>query len=64
MEVLENRKAETLLALILKHVHPETTLITDEWKGYSLLKKHFKRHQTVNHSTDFVDPTTGAYTHN
>ena len=61
---VDNRSAETLLALIQRHVLPGTTIITDCWKGYKSdgLIELGMLHTTVNHSLHFVDPTTGAHT--
>lgn len=50
--------------MIEKHVHPDSTIITDNWKGYARLNEHFRRHQTVNHSKNFIQPKTGAHTQN
>jgi transposase-like protein len=56
------RDKETLLALILKHVAPDTTIMTDCWKGYNDLDQEGFEHFTVNHKYHFVDPDTGANT--
>lgn len=61
MEVIEDRKQQTLTPCIRKIVKNGTTIITDKWKGYSNLSQ-FYRHQTVNHSKNFIEPETGAYT--
>jgi len=61
---VDDRSAETLLALIQRHVHPGSIIITDCWKGYKSdgLIELGMLHTTVNHSLHFVDPTTGAHT--
>ena len=56
------RDENTLISLIQKHVAAETKIITDCWKGYTNLEKYGYVHETVNHSTNFVDPDSGAYT--
>ena len=61
----ENKRDEkTLISLIEKHVAVGSEIHTDCWKGYVSLKKHDYVHKTVNHSTNFVDPESGAYTQN
>lgn len=59
---VESRNSETLLAVLKKYVHKNATVITDCWKGYEGLHTHFRRHQTVNHSENFINPETGAHT--
>jgi transposase-like protein len=56
------RDRQTLQALITKHVAPDTTIMTDCWKGYEGLDEIGFEHFTVNHSYNFVDPDTGANT--
>lgn len=61
----ENKRDEaTLTALIKKHVAAGTEIHTDCWKGYMNLNTHGYVHETVNHSEEFVDSVTGAYTQN
>lgn len=61
-EPITSRNKYTLLEILKKYVNPESTIITDCWKGYVGLNNYFLRHQTVNHSKNFKDPITGAYT--
>jgi len=59
----ENRRdAETLLAIIGRHVEAGTTVMTDCWKSYTGLTAQGFNHLTVNHSCHFVDPDTWANT--
>lgn len=58
------RDAKTLQNIIVQWVHPETTIMTDCWKGYNGLDQLFFKHLTVNHSLNFVDPETRAHTQN
>ena len=63
MTVVPDRSAPTLLAAIETYVEPGTLLMTDCWKGYSILDDTEKFwHETVNHQYNFVDPVTGAHT--
>ena len=52
---------QTLEPLTLEHVAPGSTIITDCWKAYDNLGAEGFQHLTVNHSYNFVDPTTGAH---
>lgn len=61
-EAIASRDKNTMLQILKKYVKYNSTIITDCWKGYIGLDKYFKRHQTVNHSKNFKDPKTGAYT--
>lgn len=56
------RNSETLLAVIKEYIHEGSTIISDCWKAYQCLEKEGYRHMTVNHSLNFVDPSTGAHT--
>ena len=60
---VEDRTALTLTNLISKHVHPESILYTDCWKGYSSIQNNLGiEHHTVNHSLYFKDPVSGVCT--
>ena len=60
---LDNRRdAETLLAIIGRHVKAGTTVMTDCWKSYCRLDAEGFNHLTINHSCHFVDPDTWANT--
>ena len=50
-----NRSRQVLLSLILKHVKPGTTLMTDAWGAYKCLGNYGFKHQVINHSAGFVD---------
>lgn len=56
------RDASTLLGIIKKHGRPGTTVMTDEWAAYRALPTLGYQHLTVNHSQNFVDPSTWANT--
>ena len=48
---------------IENYVEPGSTITSDLWSAYKVLDKHpSNRNQTVNHSENFVDPTTDAHT--
>jgi transposase-like protein len=56
------RDKDTLLACIKENILPGTTIYSDCWKSYDCLSDNGYTHLTVNHSVNFVDPTTGAHT--
>lgn len=56
-----SRDSTTLLNIILENVEEGTTIYTDKWKGYINLNQYY-HHLDVNHTTNFVDPITGANT--
>ena len=59
---VSNRKAETLLPLIKRYIHPESIIYSDGWKGYCQLNDHFFKYETVNHSVTFKDTFTSIHT--
>ena len=66
--VVDDRKAETLYDVILKNIAYGTTIVSDSWKGYHLIDSqplpNVYNHIYVDHSKNFVDPITKAYTQN
>ncbi|ETV89491.1 hypothetical protein H257_00755 [Aphanomyces astaci] len=70
----EDRTKLTLLALMKKHVRPGTLIMSDKFGSYvstnvahSLANNRYLQdikygHQWVNHTDNFVGPTTGAHT--
>ena len=62
MMVVDDRSAATLVPIIQTYIRPGTLIISDEWRAYSTLSTLGYTHQTVNHSQNFVNPTTGAHT--
>jgi len=53
---------DTLMTIIGDWIEPGTTVISDYWAAYRDLGAQRYTLQTVNHSIQFVDPTTGAHT--
>jgi ISXO2-like transposase domain len=60
-EVVNDRSTTTLKDVLLRHVRPGTTVLTDMWKGYADLHTIGLRHDTVNHSAGFISPA-GVHT--
>ncbi|KCZ77876.1 hypothetical protein H311_01107, partial [Anncaliia algerae PRA109] len=53
---VNKRDSATLNDLILKYVLPVSTVVTNGWKGYNLLKENINfAHHCVNHSISFVN---------
>ncbi|KCZ77487.1 hypothetical protein H311_01499 [Anncaliia algerae PRA109] len=57
-----NRNAETLINIIKRHVHSDSIIFTDCWKGYVNIKNEFSSHKTINHSLAFVDFVNNIHT--
>lgn len=62
LEKCSDRKQETLEALITKWVLPGTVIVTDSFKSYNHLDRLGYYHYNVNHSVNFVDPSSLAHT--
>ena len=57
VQIVPNRIAKTLIAIILKWVSKETRLLlSDEWKAYRSLEDLGFNHKTIKHKDNFVDP--------
>lgn len=62
-EIVVKRDAETLLAVIERHVLPGSIVHTDCWKGYDQLARLFDLdHHRVNHSKEYVNKIDGTHT--
>ncbi len=66
MEIVNDRRAVTLLPIIQAHVAPGTTIHSDQWAAYNnmLSLPNVSSYSAVNHSLHFVDPVTGTHTQN
>lgn len=63
LRLVRRRGREHFIPVVVKHVRPGTTLISDEWRAYrGVLAALGYTHFTVNHSQWFVDPRSGAHT--
>ena len=66
VQVPSNRSRAVLMPIIDKHCMDGTIFCSDGWKAYNDLKDHLHLddclHYPVNHSKNYVDPDTGAYT--
>ena len=66
VQVPFNRSREVLIPIIDQHCLDGTVFCSDGWKAYNKLKEHLQLedclHFPVNHSKNYVDPATGAYT--
>ena len=64
---VDKHDKNTLLLIILDKTHQPyglSTIFSDCWKAYSTINQHEYEHKTVNHTYNFVDPTTQAHTQN
>lgn len=66
--VVDDRKSKTLYNIILVNIVYGTTIVSDSWKGYHFIDlqplPNVYNHIYVDHSKNFVDPITKAYTQN
>ena len=62
MEIVERRDAATLLPIIQQVVRPGSVIHSDEWRAYRNIQGLGYAHRTVNHSVNFVDPSSGVHT--
>ena len=67
VEQVPSRRARAdLISIIDKYCLDGTIFCSDGWKSYNELKHHLLLedcdHFQVNHSKNYVDPDTGAYT--
>ena len=60
--VVNDKSGDTLSPLIHKNVIEGSTVVSDEWGTYKRLKDEEMKHETVNHSKNFVNPDTGYHT--
>ena len=58
------RGSDVLLEVIKNWIRPGTTIMSDCWRAYDCLSSEGFVHATVNHSYNFVDPSTRAHTQN
>ncbi|CAF4443984.1 unnamed protein product [Rotaria socialis] len=65
---VDQRDAATLLPIIYQYIRAGTTIYSDQWTAYNGIANgpglHRYNHPTVNHSVNFVDPTTSTHTQN
>ncbi|KAA6386037.1 MAG: hypothetical protein EZS28_018436 [Streblomastix strix] len=54
MTIVPNRYSETLLKAVRQFVLPGTTIMSDNWKGYSQLLEAGNVNKQVNHSVEYV----------
>lgn len=53
--ITRDRTRNTLHDIILRHVKPGSTIITDDWTGYKGLRDYGYKHKTVNHSIGYFN---------
>ena len=63
MTAVDDRPAATLMPITRTHIRPGTTIFSDEWRSYARLNSSGYTHLAVNHSENFVDPSSGNHLH-
>ena len=61
MTAVDDCSAATLMPIIRTHIRPGTTILSDEWRSYARLNSSGYTHLAVNHSENFVDPSSGNH---
>jgi transposase-like protein len=56
------RTSDTLMAVLLDWIEPDTTVINDCWSAYRDIETHCYTHKTVDNTVGFVDVPSGAHT--
>lgn len=64
VELVENRKAITLLPIILNICRSGSIIWSDEWSSYNSIYTLGYSHGKVNHNLHFIHPVTGVHTQN
>ena len=66
MEIVDKRDAATLLPISYARVANGSILHSDQRAAYNHVRSlpNVAAHQTVNHSVNFGDPTTGVHSQN
>lgn len=63
VQEVENRNEETITNILKVYLKPGSIVYTDGWKPYvNACKVLGLRHQTVNHSKNYVNPIDGTHT--
>lgn len=57
-----DRSSATLMSKIHQHIEKGTIIYSDCWRAYNAIQDNGYEHFTVNHSYNFVDPSTHAHT--
>jgi hypothetical protein len=66
MFLVQKRDRDTLRPIIEQCCADGSIIVSDEWRAYRGLDNwgHSYRHETVNHSEEFINQDTGAHTQN
>ena len=58
MYCVDKRNSSTLIPIIEKHTQDDSIVSSDCWRAYNQIAQKNRQHMTVNHSENFVDPST------
>ncbi|XP_026074380.1 uncharacterized protein LOC113053504 isoform X1 [Carassius auratus] len=65
LKLVHRRSRNHLIPHIVRHVHPGSSILSDEWRAYrGVLTDLGYNHFPVKHNQCFVDPITGSHTQN
>ena len=63
MEIVERRDTDTVIPIIMAVVEPGSVVRSDDRRACNSMSQAGLSHRTVNHTVNFVEPSTGVHTH-
>ena len=62
MVAVTDRSASMMMPIIMQYIRPGKSIMFDEWRAYNGIGAAVCMDTLTNHSLNFVDPKTSAYT--